>query len=162
MSNRFSRLQNFNTAVQTCWIEVPELGNGEKPARICVKPASMVNKPYYNAVLRLSGKRARRLAQAGNVSVEDIIANRLDDAKLYPKHVIVNWEDVVEDDLTTLVEFSEDNAAELCSQLCTVAPQIFDRIRDIAGTDSEFYSEDQIAPDAVELAGNSQTGSSGS
>ena len=126
--------EKYNTSSRTIQVEVPELGPG---ATIECKFAGESNKPFYNAMLLLAGKRARRLKKGSQVTVDDVIKNRAEDAVLYPKHVFVGWEGVRDSD-GNLVEYSPEVAKELCLQLCDQAPGIFDRIRDEAATE-EFW-----------------------
>lgn len=151
--SRFGHLSKYDTSAQTTWVEVPELGSDEKPARLQLSPAAESNKPYFNALLRLSGKRARRL-QKKQVTVADIEQNRLEDAQLFPKYIIRGWEGVI-DEAGNEVPHSQEAASEMCQALVKFAPNVFDRIRDAAGTLEEFYEEDETLPDTGDLVPNS-------
>lgn len=145
MNFDFSKLE-VRQAV--AWVEMPELSD---KARVAVKPASEANSPYFNAMLRRSAARARRIARMDRITAEDAAANRGDDRDLYPRHVLVNWEGVY-DTSGKLVPFNEDNAREFCAKL---PDWLFDRIRNVAATPERFLSEhDDADPDAEELAGN--------
>ena len=135
----------------TAWLEIPELGPN---ARIEMTQASEQNKGYYSALLRVSGKRIRRLAV--RIDPSDAARNRNEDRNLYPKHVIVGWENLESEQHTDEnpdhIEYSRELAAELCKKLPS---HLFDRLRTFASTPEEFYPDvDDIPPDAEELAEN--------
>ena len=160
----FDYIEEFNTAQAQSWVEMPELGDR---ARILVRPSTEQGNPaYFNAMLRTSGKRARNLARKGTISVADLEKNRLEDRELFPKFVITHWEFLEKgsdrgkpEAEKEYVQFSRDAATELCQKL---PPHLFDRIRNHAATEENFYPDDEIPPDATELAGNSENVSSGS
>jgi hypothetical protein len=68
--------------------------NGKSPTLI-VAPATDVNKPYFNALLKRSGKAARQV-KAGKMTADLIDTNRDEDKELYPKHVVKGWRDMVD------------------------------------------------------------------
>lgn len=155
----FKNLKRFEIKGTTSWIDIPELG---ARARILVKPAGEANPPYYNAMVRLSSQRIRKIMRTDAVTAEDSAANREDDRKLFPKHVIVDWEYVeadVPDDAPEeekYVPYSKDNAALLCRELPN---HVFDGVRNKAATPERFYQdEDEPIPDSEVLAGNSPGG----
>lgn len=130
------------------WVEMPELSD---KARIAVRPASEANSPYFNAMLRRSATRARRMARTDRITAEDAALNRSDDRDLYPRYILVNWEGVYDTE-NKPVPFNEDTSREFCSKL---PDWLFDRIRNVATTPERFLSEhDDIDPNPVELAGN--------
>jgi hypothetical protein len=127
---------------------MPELGD---KARVAVKPASEANLSYFNAMLRRSANRARRIARMDRITAEDAAANRADDRDLYPRHVLVNWEGVC-DTSNAPVPFNEDNTREFCEKL---PDWLFDRIRNVATTPERFLKHhDDVDPNPEELAGN--------
>lgn len=157
----FEHLKNYEVGQAMSWLEMPELG---PKARLLLKPATEANKPYYNAMLRLSGKRARNMAKTGSISVEDLQKNRDEDRVLYPKHVVEGWEFVETeqdrgraDEDKEYVQFTAELAAELCRKLPN---HLFDRVRNHAATPEQFYPEDDMPPEPEVLAGNSEGGSS--
>lgn len=161
--SEFDYLDNFQTGQAMSWLEMPELG---EEAAILLRPASQSNPAYYNALLRTSGKRARQLAKKTMLTVADLEKNRLEDRQLFPLYIIQDWRNVEKTsdrgkpkDQKEYVPFTQDAAKELCQKL---PPHLFDRIRDHAATDENFYPEDKIAPDADVLSGNSESVSSGS
>lgn len=145
MTFDFSKLE-VRQAV--AWVDMPELSD---KARIAVKPATEANTPYFNAMLRRSAARARRMARTDRITAEDAAANRSDDRDIFPRYIIVNWEHVY-DTKGNLVPFNEDNCREFCAKL---PDWLFDRIRQVAGTPERFLGEhDDADPDSEALAGN--------
>jgi hypothetical protein len=90
------------------------LANGKNPVFI-VRPATESNKPYFNAVLRRSGKNAKALS-AGQLDSEMIDEGRRDDRELFPKYIVTGWRDVV-DSSGELVPFSKEECASFLQQL---------------------------------------------
>lgn len=154
----FKNLKRFDISQATSWCEMPELG---KRARILLAPATEANPNYYNAMLKLSGKRVRAMVKSDEITAEDAALNRDDDRALYPRFVIRGWEfvegepggDGVGED--GFVPFTRQNAAQLCQLL---PAHLMDRLRNHAATPERFYGEDEIAPPEAdeldELAGN--------
>lgn len=146
---KFAHLQKLDVAQAKCWMDVPEISPG---ARLLLVPATEANPGYYNAMLRMSGRRARQAVRTEKIDAEHLAQNRADDRVLYPLHVIVGWEGVL-DDQGNPVAWSREEAKDLCEQL---PAWLFDRIRNHAATPERFLPEDEPeAPDAAELAGNS-------
>ena len=154
MSKFSTRLSRFNLVGRTVPVQLPELGD----AVLHVRSTGVANKDYFNEVLRIGGKELRKQGKSPDLTVDEIRRDRMEQAKLFAKHVVARWE-FVTDENGDEVEFCEANVLELMIDLVDNAPHIFDRIRDAAGDDESFYGE---TPDAEELAENSQTGSSGS
>jgi len=159
----FDYVTEFDPGRAMAWVDMPELG---EEAQILVRPATQSNKPYYNAMLRTSGKRARQLAKRGTISVADLEKNRLEDRDLFPKFVIADWRHVEKGsdrgkpkEDKEYVAFNRDAAKALCKKL---PAHLFDRLRDHAATEENFYPDDKLPPDPEELAGNSENVSSGS
>lgn len=129
----------------TVWVDLPEVSPG---ARVCIKPATEVNKPYFNAMMKTTGARARRLARTERVTTEDVSLNRAEDRELYPRHVLVNWEGILDSE-SKPVPFSFDHAREFCAQ---IPDWLFDRLRNAASTPERFVSaDDPLPPDGAEL-----------
>lgn len=150
----FDHLKEYDPSSARAWLDMPELG---AEARLLLAPAGESNQGYFNALLKLTGKRVRQLASR-QVSVGDLKKNRDEDRKLFPRHVLVGWEKVetAEDrhrpaEEKEYVPFSAEHAAELCAAL---PDHLFDRIRNFASTPEQFYPEDELPPDAEELAKN--------
>ena len=144
----FDHLKKLEVKEATTWVELPELG---PKARVCVRPATEANKPYFNAMLRSAGQRARRMARTDRMTAEDAQQSRAEDRQLFPRYVLVNWEGI-EDTDGNPAAFNADHAREFCEKM---PDWIFDKIRNAASTPERFLSEhDEGDPDAGELAGN--------
>jgi len=149
----FENLKKFEIREALSWMELPELG---PKARILLAPATEANPAYYNAMLKLSGKRVRAMVKSDSITAEDAAQNRDDDRQLYPRFVIRGWENFQGDgeglDEHGHVPFSREHARKLCDALPS---HLMDRLRNHASTPERFYAEDDVAPpDAEELAGN--------
>lgn len=150
----FKNLDKFNISNAMAWLDMPELG---AKARILLAPATDANPAYYNAMLKMSGKRVRRLAKTDNITAEDAQQSRDEDRVLYPLFVIKGWEcfegeDAADLDVDGHVPFSRANAQKLCEEMPS---HMMDRARNEASTPERFYPEDEIvAPDADDLAEN--------
>jgi len=158
MSKFATRLKKFNISDRTAFVSIDEIGEG---ARIEVKSTSSFNKPYFNALLAV-GTKAIKKKSSDVLTVAEIRKDRKQQAELFKSHVIVDWVNVVDDEGAP-VEFSEENLAELMAAILKDAPELFDRIRDVADDNREFYEEDEVPDEDVEeFVGNSESGSSGS
>lgn len=111
-----------------------------------VRNAGESNKPYFNEMLRRAEHLARRKAK---VTVELIKDNRDRDRDLYPKHVIVGWENVVDADGKP-VPFSQDDCRAF---LASVPDDMFDELREFCREAVNFRE----TTDGAAAAGNSQT-----
>lgn len=151
-----NKLKKFRIEQSLTWIEMPELG---PKARIQIAPATDANPQYYNAMLKLSGKRVRTMIKTDTITAEDAAQNRDDDRELYPMFVIRGWEYVEGDEGEGVVDgyvlYNRRHAQLLCQEL---PPHLMDRMRNVAATPERFYAEDEILPpDAEELSGNSES-----
>lgn len=132
----------------TAWFEMPEVS---PKARICVRPATEANPAYYNAMLRRSGARVRRLQRTETITAADTDQNRSEDRELYPRFVLLNWEGILDKD-NNPVPFTADRAREFCAKL---PAWLFDRLRNFAATPERFVPEGSVpTPDGHTLAGN--------
>lgn len=159
----FKKLDRFDVSRATSWVDMPELG---ADARICVKPATDANLPYFNAMMERAGKRARVIIRTDKITAEDAAANRDDDRVLYPRFVIVNWEGI-DGDPSTAQPGELDGAGHVvhsrraAEQLCKLLPaHLMDRVRNHAATPERFYGEAPARAD--DIAGNSEPGSASS
>lgn len=106
--------------------------NGVSPTLI-VAPATEVNKPYFNALLKRAGKNARQV-RAGAVNTGLIEENRDEDRELYPKYVIKGWRNVLDVEGAT-VKFSQK---EVQSFLDALPAWMFDDLRSFCGSPVNF------------------------
>tara|TARA_R110002167_G_scaffold93122_2_gene249826 strand:+ start:22673 stop:23146 length:474 start_codon:yes stop_codon:yes gene_type:complete len=102
------------------------------PVLTC-KPATNINKAFLNAVMRAS-KQASRVAKAKRslkgkqdetVTQAAIEKARMDDIELFVEHIVIGWEDVVNQDGAP-VEFTADNCREF---LQAIPPEMFTELR---------------------------------
>jgi len=145
---KFTQLKKFNITDRTAKVFLPEVGDGNY---LEVKPSSSVNKPYFNALLAVGGKAVRRKGGDDVITVDDIRKDRRVQAKLFAKHVVVGG--LIVDGDGVEMEMTEENILELLIALIKEAPLLFDRVREVADDETEFYDDDEVAPDAEELAG---------
>lgn len=154
----FEKLQQFNIADKTAKFDLHEMG---PEARLIVKPATSANVEYHNNMMAMGGARLRRLAQADTISAEDAQKSRDEDRQLFPRFVIIGWENIPGDPNGEEADVLDENghcpfrrkyALQLCQQL---PDHIFDRLRNFAATPRNFYPEGAVdLPDIDELAGN--------
>lgn len=147
------KLDKYEISDSLYWMEMPELG---KKARLLLAFAGQANPAYYNAMLKVSGRRVRALAKSNDITAEDAEQSRDEDRELFPMFIFRGWENVEGDgeglDENGHVPYSRENAKKLCQVL---QAHLFDRIRNDAATPERFYAEDEILPpDTVELAKN--------
>lgn len=126
--------------------------NNKTPTLI-VAPATEANKPYFNALLKRSGKSVRAV-RAGSVNTGMIEDNREDEQELYPKYIIKGWEDMIDAKGKDTV-FSVAECVDFLNQLPN---WIFDDLRQFCGNPANFTE----LMDVEINAGNSPSGSSGS
>lgn len=145
--SKFAHLKKLEVAGKTAWLTLDDL---EGSPRVCVRYAGQSNHGYFNALLKRSGSRNRKLL-SGKMDVQMLEDNIDDDRELFPIHVITGWEGV-EDDNGKAVPFSRAACAELCEALPN---WIFDKIRTFAATPERFLEEgEELAPDGEELSKN--------
>lgn len=106
---------------------------------LVMKPATEVNKPYFNAVLRQNGgKQAQSRGRMPTKKLLQMVEkNRENDRSLFPKHVVVGWESMPGDD-GNMVEFSEGACKEFFSYLPV---WLLDEIRNFASDLSNFIEQ---------------------
>jgi len=144
---KFTQLKKFNISDRTAQVLLPEVGDNNY---LELRPSSSVNKPYFNALLAIGGKASRKKGQ-DVVTVDDIRKDRRIQAKLFSKHIVVGG--LIHDGDGNEVELTEENVLELLLALIKEAPLLFDRVREVADDETEFYADDEVPPDADELAG---------
>jgi hypothetical protein len=128
----------------TIWVDLPEVA---PKARVQIKAAGETNPPYFNAMLKVAGARARRIARTDRISAEDAAQNRAEDRQLFPRYVLVGWEGILDTD-NKPVPFSQDHARSFCDAL---PDWLFDRVRNAAATPERFVPEGEDAPDGATL-----------
>lgn len=145
--SKFSNLQRLNVSEKTSWCDLPELG---ADARLELKPASEANKPYFNALLKQSAKRARAVARGAAITADVLSKNRDEDRVLYSEYVVKGWEGIV-DAQNKLVPFSNEDCVEFLKAL---PDWLFDRIRNHASAPENYVEFGDVQAEGSELAGN--------
>jgi len=146
----FAYLKKLDVRERTSWIELPWITPG---ARLKLRPAGEANPGYFNAMLARAARRLAALQARGGADalrVEDVAQNRAEDVALFPDHVVVGWEGILDDQGRT-VDFSRENCAAL---LAALPEWIVDKIRNHAGSPERFLAPGEEAPpDAAPLDG---------
>lgn len=145
MFDHLSKLEVRREAQTT--VELPELS---PKARVHVKPATEANPLYFNAMLKRTGARARRMVRTDRITQEDAEQNRAEDRELFPRYILAGWDDILDQD-NQPVPFNADTAKEFCAKL---PAWLFDRIRNAAATPERFLADCDAAPDPQAIAGN--------
>lgn len=115
-----------------------EFTMGVIPGRpiLSILPATALNGPYYNEILReaIKAKEAVEAEELPEEAVDLMAANRGSDRKLYPLYIIRGWRSV-KDGEGNDIPFSPD----ACKEFCTSLPDwIFDELRNYAATPGNF------------------------
>ncbi len=103
---------------------------------LILRPATQVNKAYFNRVLKSSRKFAGAV-NAGAISTAVLNEARELNKELYPKEVIVGWERVV-DSKNKPVEFTQADCKDFVDALPT---WIFDEICTYAAQAGNFVNQ---------------------
>ncbi len=106
--------------------------NGKTPTLI-VAPATEANKPYFNALLKSTGKNARTI-RAGIMNTGMLDENRKEDRELYPSHIVKGWDDML-DAGGKEIKFSMNEVVSFLSEL---PDWLFDDIRNFCGNPANF------------------------
>lgn len=129
----FSHLKNLDVQAKTTRYQMDQITvNGMAPVFI-VASATEANKPYFNALLK-KANQASKAVRRGKISSDLISKNRAEDRDLYPKHIILGWEDVLDSDGAT-VPYSKAEAKELIESL---PDWLFDDLRTFCGDPANF------------------------
>jgi len=145
--SKFAHLSQLDVSGKTAWMDLDDI---EGTPRLCIRYAGQSNSGYYNALLKRSGGRSRKVL-TGQMDVQMIVDSLDDDRELFPMHVITGWEGVKDMDGND-VPFTRSACAEFCAAL---PDWIFDKIRNFASMPHRFLAPgEEPAPDAEELGGN--------
>jgi len=122
---------------------------------LLVSPATSVNKPFFNAVLRKSKEAARKLrGRKGQIPTDgQLLEVRRQDAKLFVEFILRGWEDVVDAD-GEAVEFDAEAGYDF---LMAIPPDMFDDLRAFCLDISNFrgLEDEPMDPEEQEeLSGN--------
>lgn len=131
----FSKLKKLElTSVSTATYR---FSNIDGAPQITVKPATEINKPYFNALL----KRARRNTKV-TVSASLIADSRNEDRELYAQHIISDWANM--EQITDDITFNLQN----CKDFLEALPDYeFDSLREFCSNPMNFIEGDSIDAD---------------
>ena len=106
------------------------------PGNPCLKvlPATESNKKYFNIVLKNSSKKRRHLKTA---NADLIASHREDDKALYPKYIIKDWSNVM-DEKGKMVDYTEEAVQDFLECLPN---HFFDELREFCSDVSNFTKE---------------------
>lgn len=131
MSN-FSKLKKLElTSVSTATYTFPNIDGSPQ---VIVRPATEINKQYFNALL----KRARKNARA-TPTVGIIAENRTEDRELYAQHIITGW--------TRMEQITDDTTFNLqnCKDFLAALPDYeFDSLREFCSNPVNFLEGESI------------------
>lgn len=118
-----------------------------------VRPASEVNQDFHNDNMKKSKRIVRRMSRNGTIDPEMVKDNREKSYKLYAKHVVTRWENVVEEDGaggTKPVKFSKKDCEEF---LRSIPIDMFDDLREFCVTMDNFRDDDDLDDESKESLG---------
>lgn len=124
-------LKKYEIEGKTARYELPPL-EGLEDAVFIVRPATEANKEYFNKVLKLTRRRKGKLKRGVDTSYLE--ETREEDKELFPKYIVIGWENVYDED-GTLVEFSEEECQNFIKEM---PPWMFDDLRNFAGDIENF------------------------
>lgn len=129
----FSQLKALHvTADNIVTYVLPELATD---AALLLRSANEGNSGYMNGLLRLTGHaKGSRRQKAKEVDADSMNEMREHDKELYPEHVIVGWEKVVDVD-GKVVKYSAEEGASLLEQL---PGYVFDEMRAFVNDPANF------------------------
>lgn len=107
----------------------------DKPV-LQVAPATEVNKPFFNALLRRARKTSKAV-QAGAITAGLIDSNREEDKELYSQFVVKGWSNV-KDESGNDVPFSQ---ADCLEYLKALPNYIFDPLREFVSNPMNFVED---------------------
>lgn len=147
MSSFTKLAANRFDAQVTAEYEIQDFMMGGKYPVLTVRPATSDNKGFLNESLKSTTKKTIRKGKLNAYMVERM---RDEDRKLYAKHVLVGWKNVINDD-GEHAPFSAENALAF---LEAIDNHTFEDLRDFCREPENFGSEEF---DTEELVGNSST-----
>jgi hypothetical protein len=130
----FSHLQKYNIPTgKTAEYPLYDIEQEKTPVLI-VKHAGDTNKGYMNQVIKETRKKSRNK----NLSHKTLEQSRKQDKDLYPKYVVVGWENVLDKDGNE-APFNGEN----CHAFLDALPDfMFDELRVFAADISSFMDDD--------------------
>jgi len=155
--SKFSHLKKKDiTSETTAWCPLYGIEMNGRVPELLLAPALECNEPYYNATLRRTTARAR-VTQAKGLTAAMMKGDRDEDRELFPKFVVRDWKNVVDDEGKG-VDFNVDN----CTAFLEALPNhVFDVARNFA-SNASYFDGTYNAEDGEAVAGNSPSASSSS
>ena len=101
------------------------------------------NKPFFNELLKTQAKNAKRVIK-GSMNSKMLEENREEDLILFPKFVLVDWNNVI-DAKGKLVPFNPENCSEF---LLKLPNHIFDEVRAHFANGDNFIGPSPTQEDA--------------
>ena len=120
--------------------EIYQIRLADKTPVLTVRPATELNSSYYSELLRTkSGKQIMR--SNGHLDPKKLEQHRLTEVKLFAKHVVVGWRNVI-DEAGNEPPFTKDNVAEFLEATVKLDPSIFDELRGFCASSANFIDGD--------------------
>ena len=124
-------------------------GKELKHPKLELAPATDATPRYWEKILALSGKNAKRL-RGGRIDAGMLEETEEQDRRLYPLHIIKGWQGVFNTDGQE-VPFD----AKRCAEFVKALPGwIFRDVRDFASEPMNFLPEDSMSEEEATEAGN--------
>lgn len=138
--SKFGHFESMDVkADTTAEMTLHQIDVGGVSPTLVMKPATDVNKPYFNALLKRSGRNMRQV-QAGKITAGLIEDNRSEDKELFPKYVIVDWRDML-DAKGKPIKFSEADCREFIG---AIPNWLFDDIAQYAKNPQNFLNSTSV------------------
>lgn len=103
---------------------------------LVLQPATEANKPYFNALLKQSGKSLANM-RTGSINAKMAQERRDQDKELYSKFIIAGWGNLPDSDGNDVL-FNKANCREFLDQL---PDWIFDDVRSYATKPENFVAD---------------------
>lgn len=107
---------------------------------LMLKPATEANKPYFNALLKQSGKALANM-RSGSITAKMTAERREQDKALYAKYIIDGWKNIP-DENGQFVPFNKKNCEEFLEQL---PDWIFDDVRAYAAKPENYLNDEAFS-----------------
>lgn len=144
----FNKIAKKQKKSDTAWYDMYDVTceGATSHVRLCVREAGQATPGYWNETLRRSEHLAKRKAKITAGLVESL---QQQDLVLFPKYIVVGWENVF-DDNGNPVPFSEEDCKKF---VVGIGIDEFKKLSDFCGDFTNFRD----AIDAAGVAGNSQS-----
>jgi hypothetical protein len=147
MANKFGHLKQLDVkSDSTADMTLHQIEVNDVSPTLVVRPATDANKPYFNALLKRSGRNMRQV-QSGKITAGLIEDNREEDKVLFPKHVVVGWKDML-DEKGKEIPFTEADCQDFVESLPN---WLFDDICQFAKNPQNFLNTASVD---VQATGN--------